>query len=942
MTSILRTLGQIPKFQLGVLFLLLLTTSVLTFLYWYIAKYPWDMRAKYDELMNENPVANINPYLLQDRSDSGLFYDIVQPSIFSTDFTFFPLEQPNKDLISSMLNQTSKINRGIYWPPQISPPQTDITKRVDYPFIFPSDAIYFEEQSFTFNVSTQPLPNNPSGYRYYSTRRIETYLPKWQSEDMPHSDWPHRTSQVLASCFSDWFPFELIRDQDTSHKAWESKQSQYYDPYHPVSDDITSQEEREKLKRYHIDMDKIDKDKLANYYGYKSYSDLPHHPRVPSSTTNSQIKWVHRCVTPWKFDNELTTIHDYSYFAKFPGDRAMVFLGTEDFRTWYDRCGRLKLVYSSFNTRFPVHPDLGLALVDGRRSDPRLQFSLIDVCPSGKFFYPEPTDGLDGARLGHMETWEKNHLELNYGFGESDLGEMTKWVSQVEKFGTKFDPRSNSILFTKNDYNQLLSYRRNLYLDGLSKKDWQDLMKPLTGSTLFRFKNPDSYDELLKLESIYLIKTPYPSLQQYHPKKDENKIKSIIKNWQNDENIRTQLLSNLQEIKSTIHKNSNHYFHQNDVLMTHSFPMTVQNSTMFYTESRDRSIRQCLLDFGKHNPPEAFNAHIFVDSFHSATQFYLIRLTDKDYEDQKVTVPKERRSEWVYWAIGHDRSQFNNKNKLSKEHRTHRAYRPVVIMMDAITLELIAVLPIQPTTPDMCRNQPKHCYTGGIGPKCERHCYFSYIHSIFPVHTPLSYTILEDNESNDGDNDIDIDTINTLKINKESLHDLFSDSHAPQMPPHPLKPTPTKPNSSNSTHTSSQSHSLHRILPTWHTLDTQWFLSVNFNDEISVFQEIDLRALWYHRHLCPNEQRDKNGYKNWDFHDWAKEDPVELKFVYQQRPDRLFPFIPTSLISADVRRFYSWETYWVTLAEWRKAVFASLALTVIWIAFMFWMFKRAR
>jgi len=90
MTSILRTLGQIPKFQLGVLFLLLLTTSVLTFLYWYIAKYPWDMRAKYDELMNENPVANINPYLLQDRSDSGLFYDIVQPSIFFNRFYLFP------------------------------------------------------------------------------------------------------------------------------------------------------------------------------------------------------------------------------------------------------------------------------------------------------------------------------------------------------------------------------------------------------------------------------------------------------------------------------------------------------------------------------------------------------------------------------------------------------------------------------------------------------------------------------------------------------------------------------------------------------------------------------------------------------------------------------------------------------------------------------------
>jgi hypothetical protein len=916
--------------------------------YWYVYTGPAATRELFEELNALKSHVTSNPHLLRTEYESNLHYDLVPPAIFNTNFTYAPLEKPNENLIQEMAFQTDPTNQGSFWPPQISPPIYNLTERIDYPFIFPSEGIPFEEQSFTFNVSPQALPVNPSGYRYFGVRRIETYLPYWQRDTIP--TWRSK-SQVMASCFSDWFPLELIRDQEAQHLSWLRNQTTYYDPYHIKTDLEFANEEREKFKRYYIDMDKIDKDKLANYYGYRSYNDMPYHPRVPLSNTNSVVKWVHRCVTPWQFDNEFTTTHNYHYYSHFGDDRPASILGSEDFRIWYDRCGRLKLVYSSLNSRGPTHPDLGVSIVDGRRADNRLQISMLDLCPSNEYVYPQSTLNIDGARMGHSSPWQKNHLELAYGFGEADIGQMTQWINDVGNFSTKFDPKTNSHIFSPSDYKKLTDYRLDFYLERVSPQEWKSIVQNLTRK-LIKLKitqTPTNFEQLTLLEQTTSQPHPVPKKLTTDNNNNNNKSSQFskfqdieqYKAWKSLEKQRILLLEEIRSVKQLLLKNANYYFHQQHTYLIHSFPMMVRNGTLHLDEAPKIAIQSCLLDFGRTHPPEEFNARIFADNFHSATQVYLIRLTDADYNNQKINIPKEKRSEWVYWAIGHDRSKYNPSDRESPNGRRRTLYRPLVFMMDAITLELIAVLPFQPTTDAKCRKQPKHCYTGGIGPDCERYCHFTYIHAILPVQTPLSFTITQDEKIIDPSENQNVpneETVAKITQNYNVVRDIYSaGSHASQIRHSQTPPgVPLSYPDDNIT----QRHGLHTVLPTWYTLDTQWFISVNINDESTILQELDLRALWFHRHVCPNEQREQSGYTHWKQYDWDRIDPVELKFAFQQRPQFLLPSFPDWVIPPTIRRFYGWDHREVVLFWAGFAICCAVGVFVLWFCFVFKIVNR--
>jgi hypothetical protein len=999
----------------------------------------------FKNLINEDIDNNTTGFELPNLLNSKInFKNRVKKSITNntkTDYPMLPhlpsISPPNQDIIDSLLPTIRHENKQPFWPPlsttrlldekknpppkkpkktKKSPPDSDpnpedLTQRQDYPFILPSEAVPFDDQAKLWNPATQPLPPNPNNYKYFTVRRIKVWLPQQFRDDMM-SRLDYSVVENVASCFSDWFPVELIADQDLEHQKWAKSQNYTYtEPNHipGSSRESSSVLETEFLARGFVKMDKIDKDVLANYYGYPSYDSMPYHPRVPLSATNSTVKWVHRCITPWQIDNTITALHNPKYYLDFDReDRATWWMSLEDSRIAYDRCGRLKIIYGSYNDMTPIFPNWGVKIVDARMMDDRLQFSLLDLCDEKKYIYPQPLHTLDGAPDGHVDHWEKNYSELIQGIGKDDLYQNALFLKQIVNYADSYHPNSNTLIFSKEKYDFFKNFRINMYLESLRDSEWVDMVNSIDGlrynlSEYIRDdghgddgddddddgknsgknkkpKKEPKYPPARNVKLFHNVQSKHCiNISEPHEPPETNVVEyeafpKVIEQYWHQKWVNDRNCGSIKSLLSELKKKANYYFSQSNVYLRSAHPFKMANSTMHLTQTHNDSLKQCLLDFAIENPKEKFNARLFGDRFHLAGQWYLLRLSEDDYDKHPTFIPKNKRSEWVYWGILHDRSKYNKDEPFSDSNRNTRLYRAVAVMFDAVSFETISVFPLFLSTPHKCRKGPAQCVTGGVATGCERNCDFIYVHSIFAAQTPLSFTIVEDEERlktgpqyhregylpgivarsparqfehgydyfvphDQSDLRYEYNNRNILGKSSASFGELslgdesvvidddgsveheidFSRSDKHNQRNQQNQQNEKNDDSNEKIPTPPRLHSLHTVLPTWYTLDTQFFAILNIDDRLPHYQEIDLRALWHHRHICSDESRHRTGFKHWESRDWKNEDPVDLKFTWQQRPQKMFPWIPDSIFGGyRMLEFYSWDFHWEVL--WKVKV----------------------
>jgi hypothetical protein len=846
-------------------------------IYIHLFTLPIRLRWDYDFLENNLEFIEQNPFLTRNLYVSRLKHDIVPESHFMHPFTPSTNSGNHTALMNPILNTSSR-----------SSP------------ILPSESILDNE--FVLNLSIQPLTLNPSKYRYFSIHRVEGFMSDRSRKDVNYN---YHSSYILTSCFSDWFPLELISDQDNNPAQDIPSQNNPWD--------LFSDEYNQKLAKYQVNMDKIDKDKLAKYYGYSSYDDMPYHPRVPLSNPNNNIKWVHRCVTPWQFDHQLTPSHDYSYFSLFdqnraPGQIQTGPLGADEPRIWYDRCGRLKLSYSTFNHNTPIYPDIATTVVDGRRIDDRLQFPQLSFCESEQYIYPSHVNTMNSSTFGRSKKIEIGQAELPYGFGYDDLNNMFKLVQLFETKSLFFDQKTNSYLFSPQNYQQFLHDRIDTHIKSIPAAKWDYIERHFRLGWNGNISNTpflQSYQTLLNLEAQFTYDDPpepYFPMYKYAKLSDQEAFDDLKKIWETE---RKDRISNLQRIywmrdETMPHREINSYLYQSDPFIMNASPMVIRNSTLHIIENNN-SLQKCVFNFDKKNHSKnipQFFTHFSPNSFQFSTNFNLIRLNPGDNVQNVSNI-----SEWVYWAIGHDNSNINDFD----DYRQYSNKRPIIVMYDAITLKLIGIHPLNLSNKNDCPNQPDYCYNGTFNSGCQHDCLHSYVHSIFPIQTPLSMSVsttLGDNNS------INFDIKNTFN------------------------------------------HTLHTVLPTWHTVDTQWVMSLNTNGK-TVLKELNLRAVWEQLFSCDvnavenngkNEQHQQNeqnlnfSLQNWKNVEYLDDDYFDLKFAFQQHPRRIFEFLPLSLDPHPTRSFVSWEEHHSLLREARFWVIFSLVIT--FFCFFFYSFVK--